>query len=165
MVSTVVINHRLTRMRVDMSYSETCGAPIGVRSFKDRFEAFLANPNYIILVMLLCGLANIASQELIVYGIYTLLAVYILVFAQDILGLMPLVMAYYLAPSTINNPGRNHLSVFSFAQGGWLILIYGVLLAIALLIRIVKLLQLQNRLYAKMDRSSYIRFPLVLSMN
>lgn len=121
-----------------MSNFETCGAPIRASNFKERFEAFLANPNYIILVMLLCGVANIASQELIVYGIYTLLAVYILVFAQDVLGLMPLIMAYYLAPSTANNPGRNHLSIFSFAQGGWLILIYGILLSIAMLIRIVR---------------------------
>lgn len=123
---------------MDMSYSETCGSPLESRSFKEHFEAFLANPNYIIVVMLLCTVANIASLELVVYGIYTLLAVYILVFAQDILGLMPLVMACYLAPSMGNNPGRNNTSIFAFSHGGWLIAIYGCLLVIALLIRIVK---------------------------
>ena len=121
-----------------MSYSETCGVPSRWRSFKDRFEAFLANPNYIIAVMLLCALSNIASVELLVYGVYTLLAVYILVFARDILGLMPLIMAYYLAPSTVNNPGRNANSIFSLSDGGWLIVIYGCLLLAALLIRVFR---------------------------
>lgn len=121
-----------------MSYSETCGIPSKYRSFKERFEAFLANPNYIIVVMLLCGLSNIASLELVVYGIYTLLGVYILVFARDILGLMPLLMACYLAPSTVNNPGRNEASIFSLSGGGWLIALYGCVLVVALLIRVIR---------------------------
>ena len=121
-----------------MSYSETCGIFPKCRSFKERFEAFLEKPTYIILVMILCGLSNIASAELIVYGIYTLLAVYILVFARDILGLMPLLMACYLAPSMVNNPGRNANSIFSLSGGGWLILIYAGLLIAALLFRVIR---------------------------
>lgn len=121
-----------------MSYSETCGIFPKWRSFKERFEAFLEKPIYIILVMILCGLSNIASAELIVYGIYTLLAVYILVFARDILGLMPLLIACYLAPSMVNNPGRNADSIFSLSGGGWLILIYAGLLIAAMLFRVVR---------------------------
>lgn len=103
-----------------------------------RVNRFLATPQYILLVMLLAAVSNLFSLELAVYGIYAALMVYICLFGADLLPILPIVICCYVAPSARNNPGREESSVFFTGHGGTLILVYGVLIALAVIIRLIR---------------------------
>lgn len=102
------------------------------------FDRYLASPAYILTVMLLAGISNILACELLVYTIFVAVAVYICLRGQDLLPLTPLICACYIAPSVINNPGRNPNSVFSPDRGGVYLLALAILLAAALIFRLVR---------------------------
>lgn len=125
-----------------MSQSDICSqaqkSQLNSPSLTRSINRFLAKPQYILLVMLLAGLSNLFSLELAVYGIYTALIVYICLFGADLLPLIPVVICCYIAPSARNNPGREETSVFFAGHGGSLITLYGVLIALAVLYRLIR---------------------------
>lgn len=105
---------------------------------KQNTDAFLVSPRFCVAVMILAALSNMFSLELPVYTVFIALAVYVCIWGQDLLPLMPLIVACYLSPSTANNPGKAVDSVFSFAQGGiWLAILAGAVAA-ALAFRVWK---------------------------
>lgn len=103
-----------------------------------KINGFLTTPQYILVIMLLAALSSLFSLELVVYGLFVALAVYVCVFGEDLLPLMPLVMVGYVTPSARNNPGRAADSVFFPGHGGNLIIAYAVILVIAVLYRLIR---------------------------
>lgn len=87
--------------------------------------------------MLLTAAANILGLEPVVYGIFTLTALYICLLGTDLLGLMPLFLGCYLAPSAGNNPGRSQTSLFSGAGGIYIICLAALIVA-ALCFRVIR---------------------------
>ncbi len=88
-------------------------------SAKAVLDRFLASPAYIWVLAALALAANIWGLELPVYTLFVLFGIYISLWGQDYLGLMPIVVFCYIAPSHANNPGRNEASVFFPENGGW----------------------------------------------
>lgn len=103
-----------------------------------KVNSFLATPQYIMLVMLLAALSNLFSLELVVYGLYTAIIVYICLFGEDLLPMIPVVICCYVAPSARNNPGREEASVFFAGHGGNVILLYGAVIAFAVICRLIR---------------------------
>lgn len=101
-----------------------------------KIGRFFTTVPYIFIVCLLTLLSNTLALELYVYTAFVLTGVYICLFAEDLLGLVPIVICAYMAPSVGNNPGRNGQSVFSGA-GGVFLLCLGGLLVLALIFRII----------------------------
>ena len=101
------------------------------------FNAFLRSPWYVILVALLTVASSLFALELPVYTIFVLIAVYLCLFGEDLLPLMPLAICCYIAPAPGNNPGRNETSVFYPENGGIYILSLAAILAVSLIVRLV----------------------------
>lgn len=106
-------------------------------SITNRINRFLATPPFVIGLMLLTGVANLFSLELAAYTVFSAVAVYTCLFANDLLALTPLFICCYLTPSAGNNPGRNAQSVFSGGSGIYFACL-GALMAIALIIRVIR---------------------------
>ncbi len=99
---------------------------------------FFEMPQYIMFVMVLAAISSMFSMELVVYGIYTALVVYTCLFGADLLPLIPIIIACYVAPSTGNNPGRTEESVFFAGHGGTVILVYGAVIVAAVIYRVIR---------------------------
>lgn len=108
------------------------------RLTKQNIDAFLASPRFFLPVMVLTALSNMFSMELAVYTVLVSLAIYVCLWGQDLLPLMPLVVGCYLAPSSANNPGKVAGSVFSFAGGGIWLCILAVAVAAAMVWRLIR---------------------------
>lgn len=121
-----------------MSKSVICSQIQQNSSLKQRMNRFLATPQYILLIMLLTAVSNLFSLELVVYGIYTAMVVYICLLGADLLPMIPIVICCYVAPSVQNNPGREETSVFFSGHGGTLIAVYGTVIALAVLYRMIR---------------------------
>ena len=103
-----------------------------------KINIFLTTPFYIGIIMLLTLLSNFFGIELWVYSIFVLILVYQCICGDNLLPILPILIACYIAPSKQNNPGRNPDSVFlGGASGTWLICL-AVLAAAALIYRIIR---------------------------
>lgn len=110
----------------------------GHRSVIDKLNSFLATPQYVMLIMLLAAASNLFALELGVYTVFAGIIVYVCLFGQDLLPLMPVFVCCYLAPSVANNPGHNDESIFFPAHGGIWLIVLAVLMVIAAVIRVVR---------------------------
>lgn len=92
----------------------------GARFF-ETVNRFLRQPIYLIALSVLTVVFNLLRLDLLTYSCYFLLGIYIALFAEDLLAMMPLVIFCYIAPSPFNNPGKgaNTGSVFYPENGGW----------------------------------------------
>ena len=107
------------------------------RSWNNRINGFLASPGYVMIVMALTALSNLLALELPVYSIFALIVLYVCVFGDDVLPLMPLVICGYVSPSNGNNPGREAQSVFS-GSSGIAILCLAAVIAGSLIYRVIR---------------------------
>lgn len=98
---------------------------------------FLASPSYCIVVMAFAGLAHILSLELLAYLLFASIFIYICLFGEDLLPIIPLFPACYIAPSAQNNPGKTNTGVFS-GFSGVMIAVLAVLLVAVLTYRIIR---------------------------
>ncbi len=103
-----------------------------------RINRFMRTPKYIMLTMLVSALANMFSLELVAYGLYAVLAVYICLLGTDLLPIIPLVISGYVIPSAQNNPGREETSIFFAGHGGNLIIVYAVVIVVSLVYRLIR---------------------------
>ena len=99
---------------------------------------FLVSPWFIAVAAVLAACANIFSAELIFYTVAVGIGVYVCVFGNDLLPLMPLVIFCYCAPSVRNNPGSTDTSIFTFGFGGGYILCLAAIVVAALGYRIIR---------------------------
>ena len=105
--------------------------------FVEKINAFLNSKAFIILVFAIVLVANIFALELIAYGVFTAIAVFVSVFGKDYLCYTPMLIGCYITPNFKNNPGRFGNSIFSFATGGGAILIMAGVIILALLYRLI----------------------------
>ncbi len=115
-----------------MSDTVTVFPVMGKHPLVQRINRFLAAPQYIAWVCLLALLSNLFALEPVVYTLYAALTVYICLFGDDLLPLMPVFICCYIAPSVSNNPGRNADSVFNGAGGIYMAVLGGVIAAACL---------------------------------
>ena len=100
-------------------------------------DRFLRTPWYVALVGLAVVLCYLFSLELAVYTGFILLGLFLSLFGQDYLPLMPLVIGCYIAPSFANNPGRQTESVFYPGNGGVFLFVIGGLFFVSVIARLV----------------------------
>lgn len=100
-------------------------------------NAFMRTAWFVVLVALLTAASSLFSLELPVYTLFIAIAVYLCLFGEDFLPLMPVAVCCYIAPSPGNNPGRNESSIFYPENGGIYLLVLAALFAACLILRLV----------------------------
>lgn len=118
-----MINSKITRCRDSV--------PIG------KVNTFMRSGWYVLLIAALSALSSLFGLELFVYTTYILIAVFLCLFGMDLLPLMPIVICCYIAPSVVNNPGRNPNSIFYPANGGIYLMVLGGIFAACLIWRLI----------------------------
>ena len=130
------------------------------RSFVRQFNSFLRTPWFVFAVGLLTVLSSIFGLELIVYSIFVSVVVYMCILGDDLLPMMPIVVCCYIAPSVINNPGRNPHSIFYPAYGGLYLVFLAGIVIVSLLWRLTKEGDISGKAFIKRKRS--LRVGMVL---
>ncbi len=102
-----------------------------------RINRFLYTPGYFFLIAVLTIFSNICGGELFTYTCFILIGIYLCLLGPDLLPLTPLVICSYIAPSTINNPGKNPNSIFSFQNGGWYLCLLAAILVVCIILRLI----------------------------
>ena len=103
-----------------------------------RINSFLASPLFIFAVGALTVLANVFGAELYVYTAFILCGLYISIWGDDYLPIMPMVVCSYIAPSVVNNPGRSESSIFYPKNGGIYLLSLFTLFVVSVFVRLIK---------------------------
>lgn len=134
---TYFIKDRVDFMSSIKRICEPQSAPANGGSFCEKLNYFLTTPLYISAIMLLTALSNLLSLELVTYTVFALLFAYICVLGTDLLGLIPVVICCYIAPSVSNNPGRSDQSVFAGTSGIYLGCLAAVI-AFSFIYRLIK---------------------------
>lgn len=99
-------------------------------------NAFLASHLFIFVVGALTVFANVFEAELYVYTAFMLCGMYISIFGDDFLPIMPMVVCSYIAPSVVNNPGRFKGSIFYLQNGGIYLFSLFILFVISVFVRL-----------------------------
>lgn len=105
-------------------------------TFRERFDAFLAGPRFIIAAALLTAVSFAMRGEVVLYSLFCLLVMYLCFCRKPLQPLMPMVVFAYLAPSTANNPGKTVDSVF-FGDSGKYIIFLACLITASVIYRII----------------------------
>ena len=105
----------------------------------------MTKPVYLFVLMVLTAVSYVLSAEAVLYTVFAFIALFTVLYAPDILPVMPLFVFGYVATSPYNNPGRNTNSVFSGASG-----IYVVCLAVVIVASLVYwVIRERKRLFRK----------------
>lgn len=107
-------------------------------SVANRINGFLASPMYVAVMAALTVLAHMLALECVLYTVFAAVAVYVCIWGQDLLPMLPLVIYSYIAPSAGNNPGRNEEAIFYAAHGGIYLLCLGVCIVAGLAFYVIK---------------------------
>lgn len=102
-----------------------------------KINKFIYSKWFILFVAAFTLLANLFALELIVYGLFSLIALYISVFGRDYLPYVPMIIFCYIAPNIQNNPGRAEKSIFYSSNGGYWIIAMAVCIVAFLIFRMV----------------------------
>ena len=100
-------------------------------------NAFLRTPAYILALSALTVVCNLLALELVYYTLVIGLGLYVILFSQDLLPVMPMIMLCYIVPSVKNNPGRHGDSIFSLGNGGAYILGLAAVVVVFLIWRLI----------------------------
>ena len=115
--------------------------------FAGKINGFLNSSWFIFAVAAIVLVANIFALELIAYGIFTAIAVFVSIFGKDYLCYTPMLIGCYITPNYKNNPGKYGNSIFSFANGGIAILIMAGVIVLALVYRLIADRELGARMF------------------
>lgn len=118
-----------------------------------KMNAFLRTPWYVFAIACLTVLSSAFGLELVVYSIFVAVGVYVCILGEDLLPMMPIVICCYIAPSFVNNPGRNPQSIFYPAYGGLYIVTLVGFLLISLLWRLTKEGDIGGKAFIRKKRS------------
>lgn len=105
--------------------------------FVPAMDSFFLSKGYLFLIGFLTLASNAFGLELLTYGCFIALGIYISFFGKDYLPLIPIVFSCYIAPSIENNPGNNPQSIFYPEHGGMILYTMGALFAVSIVIRLV----------------------------
>ncbi|MBQ9118044.1 MAG: O-antigen ligase family protein [Clostridia bacterium] len=100
-----------------------------------KINKFIASPICLAIMAALTLLAYSFSLEVIFYGLVVVFAIYVCLFAEDFMPIVPLFLFCYVTSSPKNNPGRAETSMF-YGVGGILIIIFASVAVLALLFRL-----------------------------
>lgn len=120
-----------------------------IRNFND----FLRTQWYVLLVACLTVVSSVFGQELIVYSVFVGIGVYLCLFGEDLLPLMPIVICCYIAPSFVNNPGRNSQSIFYPEHGGVYFIVLAVVISLCFIWRLATDKEIGGRAFFTKKRS------------
>ena len=95
----------------------------------------IGSPLGVCLLGLLTFLSFAFSMEVVFYTFVVIYTIYVGVFAKDLKPLMPLFIFCYIAPSAINNPGKNANGIFFGSTGLYL----GAILSVAVVVLFVRI--------------------------
>ena len=109
----------------------------GTKPIREHINRFLESPWFIGFVCLMTAICNVFGAELYYYPLLILFGIYIALFGRDFLPCMSIVICCYIAPSVLNNPGRNENSIFYPENGGIILVVCFVLFVIATTIRLI----------------------------
>ena len=104
---------------------------------RQKINGFLATPVYLMLFALATALAFIFGLELYYYGLVVAVMIYVCVWGDDLLPLVPMFAFVYVAPSMHNNPGRSTESIFS-GSTLYLVIAVGVVLLASIAYRVIR---------------------------
>ena len=104
----------------------------------NKINYALSSRGYIAIIAALTLLSNTLGLELPVYAIFAAITVYVCLWGDDLMGLVPIVAMGYLTPSAGNNPGRSEASVFSVGHGGVFVILMGLTMAAAVVYRVIR---------------------------
>lgn len=104
----------------------------------NKINWILSTRGYVAVIAGLTLLSNLFSLEIPVYTLFAAITVYVCLWGEDLLGLMPIVAMAYFSPSTKNNPGYSAESVFTVGHGGIYVALLGITMAAAVIYRIIR---------------------------
>ena len=112
-------------------------APKGVRNSLviRALNKFFASPFGLFLFAALTLVCFIFSWELHLYATVIIYALYLCIFGEDFMTLIPLFLFCYVSASPKNNPGKAESSIF-YGAGGIIILAFAAIAVFAIFIRI-----------------------------
>ena len=96
---------------------------------------FCASPWFLATLSVCTLLSYMLALELFLYGLVILFVLYVSLFGEDFLPILPLFVFCYISPSAGNNPGKTESSIF-YGAGGITILILVAFAISALIFRI-----------------------------
>ena len=102
-----------------------------------KINRFLYSPGFLVVLALLAVLGHLCEIEMVMYWVYTSIAIYMALFGKDFLLLIPLTVNCYLMPSAINNPGKHSESIFFLENGAYQFAIMAALILGATILRLV----------------------------
>jgi O-antigen ligase len=114
---------------------------------------YMRSPWYVVLIAVLAALSSVFELDLVLYSAFILIGIFVCLFGFDLLPMMPIVICCYIAPSAVNNPGRNETSIFYPQNGGIYLLVIAVLFVMALLYRLITDSQIGGRKFIGAKRS------------
>ena len=117
--------------------------------FKDAravklIRALIRSPWYLAINVLLMVCAELFSLELPVFYVYFIFVLFVVLFDEDLLGVLVLIPCHYLAISAANNPGKGALTLFTNPTQMVPLLILIALYLVILPARLVSLLILNK---------------------
>ena len=124
--------------------SHSGGAPLssrwgGLERARNRFQQFnnfLRTPWYVLIVAVLTALSSLYEWDLVLYTLYLGFGVYLSIFGEDYLPMVPIAVMGYVSPSRENNPGRYADSIFYPENGGILLIGLAVLFIASAIFRL-----------------------------
>lgn len=145
-------------MRHSIGYLATLGPKLQrLRSCEGvhKIDDFLRTPQYIVTLSVLTVISNLLGLDIVLYTLFIIIGVFICLFGSDLLGLMPIVILCYIAPSPHNNPGSasNKGSIFYPENGGIYLLALLALLILCLVFRLVTDPKLGGKRFLQTERS------------
>lgn len=146
-------------MRSSVLHNST-GVPSPIRRIRATeyvaiLNDFMRQPAYIIVLAAMTVVFNLLSADISTYTAFLVIGIYIALFSDDILPLMPIVIFSYIAPSPRNNPGsgRNQGSIFYPENGGYVLYTLFAIFVLCLVFRLVRDPDIGGRRFVKAKRS------------
>lgn len=100
-------------------------------------NCYMRTPWYVVLIAVLTALSSVLGLDLVLYTLFVSIGIYVCLFGEDILPMMPIVICSYVSPSVANNPGRNENSIFYPENGGIYLIVIAGLFVVSLLYRLI----------------------------
>lgn len=100
-------------------------------------NTYMRTPWYVVLIAALTALSSVLGLDLMLYTLFIAIGIYVCLFGEDLLPMMPIVICSYVSPSVANNPGRNENSIFYPENGGIYLIIIAAFFVICLLYRLI----------------------------
>ncbi len=117
-----------------------------------QFDRWLRGPWYVLTLGLLTGVSALLGLDLGLYVLFMGLGIWVSLFGDDLLPLVPMVLLCYVSPSRQNNPGRYPDSIFYPWNGGIFLYILLAVFVGCLVLRLCLDPELGGKRFLKTER-------------